>query len=454
MAEHEKFNFKTLDELRERIEELKVNIQLDEDTSILSTPVKIKGRTCSNRFAVLPMEGCDSEADGSPSALVKNRYERFFLGGSGLVWWEANAVVEEGKANEHQMMITPDNLPSFKALLEELKGKSLDKNGYAPISVLQLTHSGRYSRPHGHKAAPIIAQHDPILDPRVGLKGDEPVVSDEYLSSLPAYYAKSAELARDAGFDGVDVKACHRYLLSEILASHTREGRYGGSFENRIRLILDIIREIRRRVGDDFIIASRFNVFDAHPYPYGFGEDKDDMWRFDSTEPMELVRRMIKEGVSLLSNSAGNPYYIYPQVTRPFDLSSMGIPTPDEHPLESISRLFEFTEEIQKAAGDVPVIGNGYSWLRQFIPYAASANIRNGRCTMVGLGRSAIAYPDAPADVLSGRMMDSRKCCITCSKCTQIMRDHGMTGCVVRNSGIYAELYRKYRKEAEERENG
>ena len=178
------------------------------------------------------------------------------------------------------------------------------------------------------------------------------------------------------------------------------------------------------------------------------------MWRFDSTEPMELVRRMIKEGVSLLSNSAGNPYYIYPQVTRPFDLSSMGIPTPDEHPLESISRLFEFTEEIQKAAGDVPVIGNGYSWLRQFIPYAASANIRNGRCTMVGLGRSAIAYPDAPADVLSARMMDSRKCCITCSKCTQIMRDHGMTGCVVRNSGIYAELYRKYRKEAEERENG
>ena len=81
MAEHEKFNFKTLDELRERIEELKVDIQLDEDTSILSTPVKIKGRTCSNRFAVLPMEGCDSEADGSPSALVKNRYERFFLGG-------------------------------------------------------------------------------------------------------------------------------------------------------------------------------------------------------------------------------------------------------------------------------------------------------------------------------------------------------------------------------------
>lgn len=454
MSGHEKFSFSTLEEIKKKAIALGTDIRFSDDLGILSAPLKVHGKIVANRFAILPMEGCDSERDGSPSALVARRYERFFLGGAGLVWWEANAVTEEGRANELQMMLTDDNLVRFRSLLAGLKKKANDKNGYVPVSVLQLTHSGRYSRPLGHKAQPIIPQHDPILDPRVGLKGDENVCTDEYLESLVPKYAHSAVLAREAGFDGVDVKACHRYLLSELLASHTREGKYGGSFDNRIRLILEIIRAIKKAVGDDFIIASRFNVFDAHPYPYGFGEDKEDMWRFDPTEPMEFVKRIIEEGVSLLSNSAGNPYYIYPQVTRPFDQSSMGIPTPSEHPLESISRLFSFTAEIQKAAGNIPVIGNGYTWLREFLPYAAAANIEDGRCSMVGLGREAIAYPDAPHDVLINGAMNKSKCCITCSKCTQIMRDHGTTGCVVRDSKIYAPLYKKFREEAEERENG
>lgn len=454
MSAHEKFNFNTLEEVEEKAKQLDANVSFSKDLNILGMPIKVNGKEVHNRFAILPMEGCDSGRDGSPTPLVARRYERFFQGGAGLVWWEANAVTEEGRANELQMMLTDANLPLFRALLADLRQKALSVNGYAPISILQLTHSGRYSRPIGHKAAPIVPQHDPILDPRVGLSSSSPVCTDSYLESLIPKYVHSAVLAKEAGFDGVDVKACHRYLLSELLASHTRAGKYGGSFENRIALILQIIKAIKETVGDDFIIACRFNVFDAHPYPYGFGEDKKDMWKFAPAEPMEFVRRIIDAGVSLLSNSAGNPYYIFPQVTRPFDLSSMGIPVPEEHPLESIARLFAFTATIQEAAGNVPVIGNGYSWLRQFLPYAATANIRAGHCAMVGLGRQAIAYPNAPNDVLNNGVMEKNKCCVTCSKCTQIMRDHGTTGCVVRDSAVYAPLYKKFRAEAEERENG
>lgn len=87
----------------------------------------------------------------------------------------------------------------------------------------------------------------------------------------------------EVGFDGVDIKSCHRYLLSELLASHTRGGKYGGSFENRTRFLRQTIRAVREAVGDDFIVACRFNVFDAHPYPYGFGCDREDMWKFDPT---------------------------------------------------------------------------------------------------------------------------------------------------------------------------
>jgi 2,4-dienoyl-CoA reductase-like NADH-dependent reductase (Old Yellow Enzyme family) len=110
----------------------------------------------------------------------------------------------------------------------------------------------------GHKAAPLIPQHDPILDPRTGVRSDTPLVTDEYLDGLAEKYAASAGLAREAGFDGVDVKACHRYLLSELLASHTREGEFGGSYANRSKLLLRIIRAVREACGEDFIIAPMF----------------------------------------------------------------------------------------------------------------------------------------------------------------------------------------------------
>ncbi len=455
MASHEQFGFKTLDEVRDKITSLKADIRLSEDLAPLYKQVKVGSKTAPNAIAVLPMEGCDSDPDGSPSELVERRYLRFAEGGAGLLWWEACAVVREGRANPLQMMLTKENVGKFAALLQKTNAAAEAANGegHRPLNVLQLTHSGRYSRPEGHKGAPIVPQHDPLLDPRVGLDPDAPVVTDEYLDALTEKYVQSALLAKEAGFDGVDIKSCHRYLLSELLASHTREGKYGGSFENRTRFLRETVRAVRKAVGENFIIACRFNVFDAHPYPYGFGVDKEDLWKVDFTEPMQLVKMLVKEGVDLLSNSAGNPYYIYPQVTRPFDQSSMGIPIPNEHPLESMARLFDFTRRIQEAAGDVPVVGNGYTWLRQFLPYAGAANLADRSCSFVGLGRSSFAYPEAPRDILKNGGMEPKRCCITCSKCTQIMRDHGRTGCVIKDSAIYAPLYKQAREETDHREH-
>jgi 2,4-dienoyl-CoA reductase-like NADH-dependent reductase (Old Yellow Enzyme family) len=447
-----KFNFKDPAQLQDSIEDLGLDIRYEEDLSPLHRSVKIGNKTANNSFAVLPMEGCDSQPDGAPSDLGLRRYRRFAEGGAGLIWGEANAVVEEGKANPLQLFLTDENLPAFADMTSKTKAAGLARNGYEPVFILQLTHSGRYSRPVGHAPAPLVPQHDPILDKRTGVVDDRSIVTDEYLDSLVPAYVHSAVLAKQAGFDGVDIKACHRYLVSELLASHTRSGKYGGSFENRSRFLLTVIEEVRKAVGEDFIIASRFNVFDAHPYPYGFGCDHDDMWKFDPTEPRQLVKAMIDRGVNLLSNSAGNPYYIYPQVTRPFDVSSLGIPEPEESQLVSIERLFGFSKMVQDIAGDIPVVGNGYSWLRQFLPNIGAANIQDGKITMVGLGRCAFAYPDTPRDVLLTGAMDPKKVCISCSKCTQLMRDHGKAGCVVRDNEIYGPLAKQYTRERIERE--
>jgi 2,4-dienoyl-CoA reductase-like NADH-dependent reductase (Old Yellow Enzyme family) len=448
---HERFKFDSLDHIREKAGALGLGLEFSDDLSPLRQERPVGSRTAANAFAALPMEGCDSNPDGSPSDLVQRRYMRLAAGGYGLIWWEANAVIPEGRANDLQMMLTEKNRGLFADLTARTRAVCRNDFGFEPVYILQLTHSGRYSRPEGHKLRPLIPQHDPVLDPRTGAGGTA-VVSDAYLESLIPVYAASARLAREAGFDGVDIKACHRYLISELLASYTREGPYGGSYENRTRLLMAIIREVRRVTGDDFILACRFNVFDAHPFPYGFGEDREDFLKFDPAEPERLVRDLSAAGVDLLSNSAGNPYYIYPQVTRPFDVSSMGIPVPEEHPLESIERLFGFTALVQKTAGSVPVVGNGYSWLRQFLPHAGAANLAAGRCSFVGLGRSTFAYPDLPRDVFSAGTAHKEKCCIACSRCTQIMRDHGRTGCVIRQSALYSPLYREARHGAEARE--
>ena len=453
MAAFEKFRFQTLDEIRQCAADIGANLTFQDDLSPLHTPVRIGTLTTPNAMAVLPMEGCDSEPDGSPSELVRRRYRRFAGGGAGLIWYEACAVVPEGRANALQMYMHEGNAKQFAALLKEANREALDRCGHKPVSVLQLTHSGRYCRPVGHKAAPIIPQHDPLLDPRVGLSSDDALITDDALDALIEKYVASAVLAREAGFDGVDIKACHRYLISELLASHTREGKYGGSFEHRIRFLLDVIDAVKKAVGTDFLIACRFNVYDAHPYPYGFGVDKDDWHQFDLTEPLQLVKALVDRGVGLLSNSAGNPYFRFPQVTRPFDTPAIGGEIPDEHPLQSVARLFDFSRQIQSAAGDVPVIGNGYTWLRQFLPHAGAANLSAGDVQMIGTGRESFAYPNAPRDIVQRGGMDKNKVCIACSKCTQIMRDHGRTGCVIRDGAVYSPLYQEARQDAIKRES-
>ena len=444
MAAFEKFYFGSLDEFKGKIKELNLNIPVSEDLSPLGDPVKVNNRTAPNSIAILPMEGCDGEMDGSPSELTMRRYKRFAGGGAGLIWCEACAVTIEGRANPLQLFLNKDNVEKFRELTEMCRKEAEEQNGYQPILILQLTHSGRYARPFDN-GAPMIAQHDPLLDPKVGITEAYPTITDSYLDRLQEKYIQAALLAKEAGFDGVDIKACHRYLVSELLASYTREGKYGGSFENRTRFLLGVIRKVRKAVGEDFIIASRFNVFDAHPYPYGFGVSRESEWIPDMEEPLKLVKCMVEAGVYLISNSAGNPYYRFPQVTRPFDAPIIHGELPEEHPLESVERLLEFTAKIQEAAGTIPVVGNGYSWMREYLPYVGAAEKKNGKCMFVGLGRQAFAYPDAARDILKQGKMLPQKCCIACSKCTQIMRDHGKTGCVVRDSECYLPLYREAR---------
>lgn len=447
MAPHEKFHFRTLDELRTRIAELGLDLPLDEDVSILAEPVQIGNLIAPNRLIVHPMEGCDGTREGQPDKLTLRRYERFAAGGAGLLWFEATAVVPEARANPRQLLMVRENAESFRALLQHILQIAREANGprFRPVTVLQLTHSGRYSRPVD-KPAPILAHHDGVLDEPMGIPPDHPLISDEELERLPDRYVEAARAAKEAGFDAVDIKSCHRYLLSELLAAHTRPGRYGGPFENRTRLLWHIVARVQAEVPG-ILVTTRLNVYDGHPYPWGWGVSQKDPRIPDLTEPLQLAKLLWTQGVRMINVSAGNPYFA-PHINRPYDVPAVGVEVPAENPLYSVWRLIDLARQVQETLPEAVIIGSGYSWLRQFLGHAAAAVIRRRWATMVGLGRGAFAYPDFARDLVEKGTLDRRKVCIACSRCTQIMRDHGRTGCVIRDREVYGPIYEEGRAQA------
>lgn len=427
---HEPFKLGSIDEVSAAFGELGLDLKIEADTSALLAPTA----GAPNAMCIQPMEGCDSEPDGSPGELTRRRYLRFAAGGAGMIWVEACTITLDCRANPRQLCLTPQNKASFADLVNDMRRTAADAfgAGHNPYLVLQITHSGRYTRPD-----PVIAFHDPLLDPARGVPGDWPPITDAELEKAEDDFVASAKLAYDVGFDAVDVKACHRYLLNELLAAHTRPGVYGGSYENRTRFIRNVVKRVAELGGT---VACRINACDAHPHPYSWGTDQDDPAKPDFEEPVRLVRELRELGVSLLNVTAGNPYFS-PHVNRPYDKALIGRDYPNENPLVGVTRLLECSRAIQQAVPDVPVVGSGLSWLRQFWPQAASAAIRTGWMRMIGLGRQAFAYPGFASEIMETGGLARNHVCVTCSRCSELMRAGKTTGCALFDREIYGSLY-------------
>jgi 2,4-dienoyl-CoA reductase (NADPH2) len=448
-----RFSLDSIQQLKALGRELNVPVDAMEDVSILAQPVSVGPLSMPNSLAIHPMEGCDGDEKGRPGDLTVRRYERFLASQAGLVWAEAIAVVPQGRANPRQLWLHKDNMKSFADMLTRARRGAADRYGsdHKPVVVAQLTHSGRYSKPTG-VPAPMIARHDPYRDaltPQGKPDPDMPsklppdckIVTDEYLDSLQEAFVTAADMAFEVGFDAVDIKACHGYLLDELLSCHLREGKYGGSFENRTRFMLEVIDKINRNLQPGKALCTRLGIYDATPYPYGWGVDKDDYTRADLTEPKELISLLARRKVKLINITIANPYY-NPHISRPSDGTIKGMYPICEHPLTGVSRHINLAGQIQMAFPDTAVIGTGYSWLRHLMPQVAAASKANGLATIIGAGRMAFAYHDFAHDIITTGKLDPHKVCISCSGCSQIMRNGGMAGCAVRDKEIYGPILR------------
>lgn len=419
----------------------------------LAQPMLVYGRTVGNRFATHPMEGWDGTLDGKPTELTLRRWRHFGLSGAKLIWGgEAVAVRRDGRANPNQLCFDEGNRRELAGLLAALKEAHRERYGTTQdlFAGLQLTHSGRFSRPDpGQPMRPRIAYRHPLLDGRAGVTDDRPVFTDAELEGLVGDYVAAARFSAEAGFDFVDIKACHGYLLHEFLSAHTRPGPYGGNFENRTRLFREIVAAIRRDVPG-LRVGVRVSIFDsvpfthpkpghgtwgtpvdfrAHlPYRYGFGLDPNNPLEVDFGEPLAFLHLCQDLDIRLINITAACPYY-NPHLMRPaYCPPSDGYPPPED-PLTGCARLLHVAGRCKRAVPDLVIVGTGYTYFQEFLPYVAQAQLRLGQVDFVGLGRMLLAYPDLPHDILTGTSIDRKRLCRTFSDCTTGPRNGMVSGC-------------------------
>ena len=345
------------------------NIPYSDDIGVLAKEIDFGDGVAKNRIAIQPMEGCDGEKSGVPGELTERRYLRFAKSGAGIIWLEATAIVGEGRANPRQLFMNENNIDAFKRMIENIKNTAVRENGFAPIVIMQATHSGRYSKPNGFPE-PIIGYNNPIFEKDKPIDKSR-IITDDKLKELEERYGTAAYEAQKAGFDGVDIKCCHRYLASEMLSAYTRDGEFGGSFENRTRLLVNGIKNAKSATDKDFIVTTRLNVYDGFEYPYGFGVKDDGTKNIDLEEPKKLIDILHNRlGIKLMDITIGNPY-VNAFVNRPSN-SKVNLAT--ENPLIGVDRMYHCIREIQLAFPSLTVIGSGVSYFgKESLNLAAGA---------------------------------------------------------------------------------
>ena len=457
---------KTVDAFRSHVASLGIELPCEDaiatgSSSPLAKPVEglaINGKRIGNRIAIQPMEGWDGTATGGVTEEMIRRWKRFGESGAKLIFGgEAMAVRADGRANPNQIIINEENKSGIAQLRETLITAHRERYGTADDLIIgfQLTHSGRFCRPNDKKRwESRVAYRHPILDQKFSVTSDAQVLSDGEIEELIQCYVRAAKMAADSGADFVDLKHCHGYLLHEFLGAHTRPGKYGGAFENRTRILREIVSGIRAS-GNNIDIGVRLSAFDfvpfkpdpalsrpgklgpgipedfSHclPYRFAFGVNPNNPVEYDLAEAFRFADLCVELGVKLLNLSAGSPYY-NPHIQRPAAYPPSDGYQPAHDPLIDVARQIDVVRKLKHHIGArLAVIGSAYSYLQEYLPHVAQFTVRNGWTDLVGLGRMTLSYPNILADAMGQGNLTPKFICRTFSDCTTAPRNGLISGC-------------------------
>lgn len=244
---------------------------------------------------------------------------------------------------------------------------------------------------------------------------DDPTIVIQLASEQPSALIHAATLTAQVGFDGVDFQ-CHHDDLAAVLAA------------------------VRER-APGLLLATRLCAYEA--VRDGFGVSAGDYRKPDLAEPVRLVQQWRENGLALLNVTTASPRLRGPERgVRAYRDSESA----DEHPLMTLARQLSVARILREAAPDLPVVGSGFAWLRQFVPNVAGGALRGGMIDFAGLGRGALAHPAAPAETFAHGRMEGGSTCMVCFACSQLRENGVPVGCVQRDPAVYGSVYRQMRR--------
>ena len=387
----------------------------------LYEPCQIGGSTAQNRLVALPMESNDSAPDGSPSERTIQRYRELARGQWGIIMIESVAPSYSGRARERQLVLTKDTLDGFRRLVDAIRAED-DRT----LLFIQLNHAGRYALKSQ------IAYHHEILDSWHRVTQHTPVLTVEELDIISQKMCWAADCATQIGVHGADLKVCHGYLGIELMRpANQRNDRYGSTFQDRARLIREMLATIGDEIKGGFLAGSRISLLED--IPGGLGDDSGGDHAPLPEDLGQLLGLLRGSGASWICETAGNPY-LNPGMSRPVRNDQARFKTAELH--------HRLAARVKHAFPDLSVVGMGYTLYGPGFPQVAENNISDGRVDFIGLGRQNFADPETPRKLMNGDSASVNWCkaCVT-NNCAFLLRHHAEAGCIV-----YNEYYRNHLK--------
>lgn len=366
----------------------------------LLKPGKIGSMTLRNRIVTAPMGTNLAESDGHCGERIQAYYEARAKGGAGMITMGVGAIAyPAGTAEPYQVGLSCDSfLPGLKQLTERVH-----KHG-AKIAI-QLQHAGKTavrdlaegrelwvpSMPPQAQMGMMAALSKEELATFVRPKGGNVkirVMDKQDIEQMITWFSDAADRAKRAGFDGVEIHAAHSYIIAGFLSKYynKRTDEYGGSFENRTRLLREVISAVRQRVGADYPVWLRLDACEMRT-PDGI--DLDDCLRVAS-----LSEKLGVDAVSIsayATTTSGDAFTEAPLVHKP-------------------AGFLDWATEVSKQLS-IPVIAVG-----RLEPEVANRAIEKGQCDFVAMGRKLLADPDLPNKLIANEPQNIRPCiyCYTC----------------------------------------
>jgi 2,4-dienoyl-CoA reductase-like NADH-dependent reductase (Old Yellow Enzyme family) len=377
---------------------------------ILFQPGMIGPLDVPNRLVAQPMEGGDADHGGSVSARGLARYQRLAEGGWGLVFVEATSVTPTSLGRPAGLVLSERTAASYEPLI----GAFHSRNPQG-LLLIQLTHSGRQSHPSTDRTSV-------CPDPPAGMR----YLATAEVEAVRQQFVRTALLAEALGFDGVDIKLCNGYLGHEILRpANTRPDRWGGSWENRTRLVTEVYAEIRaHRRSPRFLLGSRLSF--SERVAGGLGTCGPGSTAFDPHEPLDLVRLLAHAGASFVN--------ITGEVTGVAAYADL---RPEELLHSSLLAERLVRELVRDEKLGLAVIGSSYSALRRSAPPVAATRLAEGCAEWIGFGRQTFADPLFAAKLRAGQEV---RWCTACGACEGLLRHYRPMGCA-RYEPYYRDLF-------------